>query len=206
MRYIIGIFIILLLLCASAAAGKLSLSVETFDMRTDRLEFRHYPGGRTVKWVQAKNGATVARNAAFFGKKLIDGANLLHQVDLYIKHQTVIVPALPKRPVLAVYLDNTVKIFADWQKMLPWGMPNWAIGGMRSPPCPGDSHWRQFIAVKNHYYFRVVVKGSADTCAWLAHEWGFESIIHLDGGSSISPGMVVPSHLLVFAKGVAKPK
>lgn len=143
MRYIIGTIVTLLLLSASVAAGKLSLSVETFDMRTDRLEFRHYPGGRTVKWVQAKNGATVARNAGFFGKKSIDGAKLLYQVDLYIKHQRVIVPALPKRPVLAVYLDNTVKIFPDYQTMLPWGMPEWAIGGMRWPPCPTEDHWRQ---------------------------------------------------------------
>ncbi|MEK7201964.1 MAG: hypothetical protein AAB669_00295 [Patescibacteria group bacterium] len=206
MRYIIGTIVTLLLLCASAAARKLNFSVETFDMQTDRLEFRHYPGGRTAKWVETENDATVARNACFFGKKSIDGAKVPYQVDLYIKHRQVIIPARPKRPVLAVYLDNTVKIFADYQTMLPWGMPNWAIGGMRSPPRPGDSHWRQFVAVKNHYYFRVVVKGSADTCAWLAHKWGFESIIHLDGGSSISPGMVVPSHLLVFAKGVAKPK
>lgn len=206
MRYIIAIFVVLLLLSASVAAGKLNFSVEKFDMQTDRLEFRHYPGGRTAKWVKAKNDATFAGNADFFGEKSIDGAKLLYQVDLYIKHHTVIVPARPKRPVLAVYLDNTVKIFADYQTMLPWGMPEWAIGGMRWPPCPTEDLWRQMIAVKSNYYFRVVVKGTADTCAWLAHKWGFESIIHLDGGSSISPGMVVPSHLLVFAKGVAKPK
>lgn len=206
MRHIVATIIVLLLLSAIVAAGKLKLSVETFDMRTDRLEFRHYPGGRTAKWVKVKNDATVARNAGFFGKKLIDGAKLLYQVDLYIKHQQVIIPALPKRPVLAVYLDNTVKIFADYQTMLPWGMPVWAIGGMRLPPEPEDSHWRQMIAVKSNYYFRVVVKGTAATCAWIAHQWGFESIIHLDGGSSISPGKAVPSHLLIFAKGVAKPK
>jgi len=197
---LIASLLVLLFLASSSAVG---LQVEKFDMRTDRLVARHYRGGKTAAWVKKSLKADFVTPAGFYGGKTINGRALRHGVDLTIANGEEKIPDLFKgRKVLAVYRTGEVRIFPNYEHCLSWGKPEEAVAGMTIPPRPNERLRRQFWATKGQFYFRVTVVGNRWDCLRIARDWGFEHIVHMDGGSSLDRSIVHPSWLAVFRGGL----
>lgn len=190
------ICVLLLLTLASRVAGQ---RVEGYVMGADRFEPRQFRGGKTATWVEKHTGAYQVHVGSFYGKKTVNGKKLIHMVDLLVYNYEVKIEDHYGRAVLAFYEDGMVRIFPNFNECLKWGMPKHAIAGIKTPPEPDNPRkMRQFWAVKGNMFFWVELKGTQQTCLNYAKSLGFESIVHMDGGSSLDPGILHPSFILVF--------
>jgi len=192
---ILANIILLTLLVSSSAAG---LMVEKFDSTYDRLEFRHYRGGMTTHKSQRQTGASRDYVFGFFAEVTHRGQRWRSAIDLHVIAGKVKVADRYHRRVLASFANGQVRILPNWQACLTYGQPTFAAAGITIPPQPNIRRPRQFWAVKGRYYYRVKLFGTRWDCQRIAKDWGFETIIHADGGSSLNRACVGPSHALVF--------
>lgn len=199
--------LVLIQLLVFVSPSSFALEVERFDMTKDRLEVRHYRGGKYPDWVQTATGADFVTVAGFYGERTIDGRKLRCGVDLTIENGVrKIGPYCGTRKVLAGYSNGRVVIYPNAASCLAAGTPDWALAGMTIPPAPEQKLWRQFWATKGNYYFRVKMRGNRWDCLRLAKQWGFEAMVHMDGGSSLAPRILHPSYALVFRDAFATTK
>lgn len=187
--------LLLLLLATSAASG---LMVEKFDSTHDRLEFRHYRGGMTTSKSQHQTGASRDYVFGFYAEVTHNGQRWRSGVDLHVVAGHVKIPDHYHRRVLASFADGRVRIFPNWQICRSYGQPTFAAAGITIPPQPNVRRPRQFWAVKGQYYYHVELFGNRWDCQRMAREWGFEAIVHADGGSSLNRSCIGPSHILIF--------
>jgi hypothetical protein len=197
--------LLLIQLLMSASVDVTALEVRQFDMTRDRLEVRHYLGGKYPDWVKAETGADFVMVAGFYGEKTVAGRKLRCGVDLTIENRAIkIGPHWNNRKVLASYSNGRVAIYPNAASCLAAGLPDWALAGATIPPNPNQKLWRQFWAIKGKYYYWVKMRGNRRDCLKLAKQWGFESIVHMDGGSSLAGRVLHPSYVVVLRSALSK--
>ncbi|QQG49813.1 MAG: hypothetical protein HZB70_03385 [Candidatus Berkelbacteria bacterium] len=168
-------------------------------MGVDILIFRHFVGGKSEAWVRNNTKAKRVSVAGFFGRKTVNGRKLFHGVDLWILDGKVRIPSRFNRPILVSHWDGKVEIVANIKAIKDLTNVMSAEAGMKNPPKPSERLARQFWAVKNGFYFHFEMVGTASRCLRVAKQWGFGTIIHFDGGSSLV-AKFSPSYATVYHK------
>lgn len=185
-----------------AARIAATTTITPFD-RTDRLEFRHYRGGKTMTKVKREEKADFVSTWGFYGFKRINGHLTKFAVDLHVIKGEERIANHFNRPVVVQFENGRVRIFRDWRACLKWGVPKWgmppeAAAGMSVPPRSRESLPRQFIATKGDRWYHVRMIGTSNDCRRLAKRYGLTAMIHGDGDLSLMARCVHPSHLVVY--------
>lgn len=179
------------------AVSASALTVEKFTKR-DRLEFHVFINGVSTRKASALTGADRSYVFGFYGYKTIGGRLVKYPVDLHVTNGSVKIESMYNRKVIAQFKDGTVRIFPSWTDCKSWGTPLSAAAGITIPPRPNQKLPRQFWATKGDYFYRVKMVGDRWDCLRIATEWGFDAMVHADGGSSLERGHAHPSHAQIF--------
>lgn len=180
---LLTLFLLLFFLASDTTAAKV-----TKFTRDDRFEFRVYPGGVRTAEVRRQLGVKDCFVFGFYGQKTIQGKKMMYPVDLHVTEGKVVIGSHFGRKVFSQFEDGTTGIFKNWDECLKWGMPSTAVAGAdaNAPPDPGRKVRRQFLAVKGEFTYHVEMdRASSRDCLRLAQEYGFESIVHGDGGTTL---------------------
>ena len=189
----------LLFLFVTLLPGRaLALTVERFEMGRHYWTVVHQPGGLTVEGVARNTRAIDVSVFGFFGHKTINGTLQLHGVDWHMMYGKEVVADHFNRWVLASYPDGTVRICSSPEVAYRYGRPSFGAAGVKIPPRPDEKLPRQFWAVKGRFYFRIRMRGDRWDCQRVARQWGFDSMLHSDGGSSLVSGIRHPSIAKVY--------
>lgn len=187
-----------LLVVLLAPASLFALEVEKFEMGEHVWTIVHQPGGLTVEAVARHSSAVDVSVFGFYGHKTINGTLTRYAVDWHMMYGKEVITDHFNRWVLASYPDGTVRICSSPEVALRYGRPSFGAAGMKIPPDPTKKLMRQFWATKGRFYFRVKMYGTRWDCQRVARDWGFESMVHSDGGTSLVPGVCHPSIAKVY--------
>jgi hypothetical protein len=194
MRRLVYLMLLLPVSINSASAAE----VERFEKGKHVWTVVHQPGGLTIESVEQNTSAVDVSAAGFFALKTIDGQKLIHGVGWHMMYGQEVIDDCQNRWVIASYPDGNFRICPSREIAMMYGRPSFGVDAMKIPPKPGRKVWRQFWATKGNFFFRVKMKGDRWDCVRFAKAWGFETMAHTDGGSSLAPGIKTPSIAKVY--------
>lgn len=206
-----------LLLTATAvpllSKGARVVDVTTFPTGTVEGHISYQPGGRTKQRTWAIVGQVTQKpivfvlNAGYFDTK----SDPLVAVDFVLSKGKVLVPYRRdlSRPIIAFGDNGEIRIFSGengkpYDDFLSWqaqvGCMN-AVAGDNSAIEPSRKTLRRVVGLRQGEFVIITLASATDAdCRSVIERYQLEQFAFMDGGSSMLPNALCPTHMVFFAR------